>query len=213
MAMRGKEPAAMPPEQWPDLLAVGLWQRQRIECGARVKKKSSFAHRWRRDAQPGFYLKQEHEPVRLARVTVFADKSGEVQFAGREGQAEFLLGLADGTSVRRFAEIGPELSPGRAPQAAIRLPRAFEQQHLVVIVEAIKQGRDSVRQRHAREWNRESTGRQAGRRSRGPRSRGSLACPGKKQKAPGRAMAHIPSLASSFSSAIWKDWTSAAEGL
>ena len=86
----------------------------------------------------------------LALIAVFARQAGQVQVGRRERQTEFLLGLAAGAGVGRFACIRVEFPAARAPQAQVRLLRPFEKQHLIALVEAIQQGRQLVRQFHAR---------------------------------------------------------------
>src|SRR5947208_14919441 len=64
LAMRREETAAVPPEQWPDLFAVGLRQRQSFERGDGEKSKTPFAVRWRQLLQFPLQLEQKHQPMR-----------------------------------------------------------------------------------------------------------------------------------------------------
>jgi len=79
MAVRGKETAAMPPEQRPDLLAVGLRQRQPFQSVTGEKLEPPFIVRRRQLCQLLGKLEQEHQPMRLAFVTVLANDAGKVQ--------------------------------------------------------------------------------------------------------------------------------------
>ena len=63
-------------------------------------------------------------------------------------QAEFLLRLALGAGIRRFAVFGVQLAAARAPQAEIRLLGALQQKDFVPFIETVKQGGDFVGQSH-----------------------------------------------------------------
>ena len=77
--MRREETAAVPPEQWPDLLAIGLRQRQALQRTDGEKFKAPFIV-WRREFQQFLsYLEQKHQPMRLIFITVFADDAGQMQ--------------------------------------------------------------------------------------------------------------------------------------
>lgn len=82
----------------------------------------------------------------VALVAVLADEAGEVKVGGREREAHFLMRLAAGAGVGRFAEVGLKLAAGRTPQAAIRLLCALEQQDFIRRVEAVEQRGDFVRE-------------------------------------------------------------------
>ncbi len=144
MAVRGKEPTAILPEPWPDAFAVGLWDVQAIQCGAREELKTAFAH-WRRELlQLRFQFEQKHEPVRLALKTVFAYEAGQVEISRGEKQSKFLVRLAGGANVGRFADVGLEFAAARAPEAKVGLLRAFEQEYFIALVEAVEQRGDLV---------------------------------------------------------------------
>src|SRR5262245_58591107 len=81
MAMRGEKAAAMAPEQRPDLLAIGLRQRQLLQRSGGKEFEAPFRVRRRPMRESLFHLKQKHEPVRLAFVTVFADKAGQMKIS------------------------------------------------------------------------------------------------------------------------------------
>jgi hypothetical protein len=148
--MRREEATAMLPEPWPDALAVGLGNVQAVQCGAREELKPPFLHRRWELLQLRLQFKQEHQPVRLALETVFADQPGEMEICAPKLKAEFLMRLAGGAGVRRFAVVRVQFAAARTPETAIRLLRAFEQEDFVPLTKAIQQRSDFVRQFHAR---------------------------------------------------------------
>ena len=148
MAMRREKSAAMPPEPRPDLFPVGLRQLQTVERRAGEKLEPAFGVVRRQRGQPRLHLKQEHQPVGLALITMLADEAGQVQVRRLDFDAEFLLRLAAGAGVGRFAGVHLQLAAARAPEAAVRLLRAFEQQHFIAPVEAIQQRGGFVGQNH-----------------------------------------------------------------
>jgi len=139
MAVRRKKAAAKPPEPRPDFFTVGLWNVQIKNLFAREKLKASFHMNRRQRFQFHLHLEQEHQPVRLALIAVFADQPGQMQVRRREFQSGFLVRLAAGAGVRRLAEVHLQFAAARAPQAAIRLLRAFEQKSFLLLAEAVKQ--------------------------------------------------------------------------
>jgi len=62
--------------------------------------------------------------------------------------AQFLPGFAAGAGIRRLAQVHFQLAAARAPETAVGFLRAFKQQHVVTLIEAVKQGGDLVRQNH-----------------------------------------------------------------
>ena len=60
----------------------------------------------RKPVQFDFNLEQEHEPMRLAFIAMFADQAGQMQIRRLEAQGEFLVRLATGAGIRRFAAGG-----------------------------------------------------------------------------------------------------------
>lgn len=159
MAVCCEKATAMLPEPRPDAFAIRLRQLQTADGVASEKLKPPFAMHRRHGHQPRFHLEQKHQPVRVTLKAVLADDASQVQIARLDLQRDFLHRLTAGASVGRFAVLGVQLAAGRAPAAAIRLLRAFQQQHFVAFVEAIEQGGDFVGQRHggseagARGWN------------------------------------------------------------
>ena len=148
MTVRGEEAAAVLPEPGPEFFAVGLRQLQVNQRGLREELKPALGVNGREYFQFWPYFKQEHEPVGLTLVTVFADEAGEMQVTRFELLAGFLAGLATGAGVGRFALVRVELATARTPEAAIGLLRAFEQEDFIVVVEAVEQGGDFVGQLH-----------------------------------------------------------------
>ena len=63
-------------------------------------------------------------------------------------QGNFLLRLATGAGVWRFAILRVQFAAAWAPAPAVRLLRAFQQQDLVALVETVKQRGDFVGQLH-----------------------------------------------------------------
>lgn len=82
MTMRGEEAAAVLPEPRPDAFAVGLRKVQAAQRDAREELEAAFAHGRRDLFELWFQFKQEHQPVRVALVTVFTHKPGEVEVRG-----------------------------------------------------------------------------------------------------------------------------------
>lgn len=150
MTMRGEEATAMLPEPRPDALTVGLRNVQAVQRGTREELKAPLAHRRRKFFQLRLQLEQEHEPVGLPLETMLADEAGEMKIGPKKLLAEFLVRFAGGAGVGRFAFVGVQLAAARTPEAAIRLLRAFEQEDFILLIKAIQQRGDFVRQLHAR---------------------------------------------------------------
>ncbi len=148
MTVGGEEAAAVPPEQWPDLFAVGGGESEVRDGAFLDERKSPFPVSWREMAKASFDLEEEHQPVGLSQIAVFAHEPGEVEFLGDDMDAQFLLGLPTGAGVRRLADFLVELSTGRTPEPLIGLLCALQKQDFVRLVEAIEQGGDLVGQRH-----------------------------------------------------------------
>lgn len=151
MAVRGKEAAAVLPKPGPNLFAVRLRQFQSVQCRARKEFKSAFGVNRRKGFQLWFHFEQEHEPVGVALVTVFADEAGEMQIARCEMEAGFFQRFTTGAGVGGFAFVGMQFPAARTPEAAIGLLSALEQKDFVLLVEAVEQGGDFVGQLHARQ--------------------------------------------------------------
>jgi len=86
----------------------------------------------------------------LALIAVFTDDAGQVQIRRRDSQPKLFLRFPTSAGIRRFAYVRMQLAAARTPQPAIRLLRAFEQQDMVALIEAIKQRGDFVGKRHWR---------------------------------------------------------------
>lgn len=149
VAVGGEEAAAVLPEPGPDFFPVGLRELQTVQRGAREELKATLGmDRWQR-LESGLHLEQEHEPMGLPLVAVFADEPGEVQIARGELLAGFLAGLAAGAGVRGFALVRMQFPAAGTPEATIRLLRAFEQEDFVAFVKTVEQRGDLVGQFHA----------------------------------------------------------------
>lgn len=148
--MRGKKTAAMPPEPRPDDFPVGGRQIQLRQLGAGKKGETPLRMRRRLNGQTPRHFKQKHQPMSVPLIPVFAHQSRQAQIPRGQGQADFLPRLAAGARVGGFADVRVEFAAARTPPATIGFLRAFEQQHVIVLVEAIKERGDFVRQLHAR---------------------------------------------------------------
>ena len=89
--------------------------------------------------------------MRAALIAVLAHEAGQMQVSGRERERCFLVRLAAGAGVRRFAEVGIQFAAAGTPQAEIGFLRALQQEHVIALVENVEQRRDFVGQRHRRE--------------------------------------------------------------
>ena len=148
MTMRREKPAAIFPEERPDLFEVALRHFQRGELVGAEETKFSFAmDRWQ-GSEACFDFKKKNQPVRLDLVAVFAYHSEQMQVGRLKFQTDFLLRLAAGAGIRGFADFLDQLSARRTPAAAVRFLRPFQQENFVSLVEAIEQRRDLVGQRH-----------------------------------------------------------------
>ena len=137
MAMRREKTAAELPEPRPDLFPVGLRNFQTRQRRAGEKLEGSLGMRWRQRLQFHSHFKQEHQPVRPALITMFADNAGQMQIRGVDFDAELLCRFAAGARVGRFADIHFQFAAARTPKTAVRLVRAFEQEHVVALTETI----------------------------------------------------------------------------
>ena len=152
MAVRREKAAAELPEPRPDLFTVGLRNFQAGQRRAREKSEYSLGMGRRQRFQLRLHFKQKHQPVCPALVTVLADDAGQMEVRGVNFNAEFLRRFATGASVGRFANVHFQFATARAPETAVRFLRAFEQEHVVALVEAIKQRRNFMRQCHSQNF-------------------------------------------------------------
>src|SRR5687768_2524483 len=114
-AMRREKSTAMLPKQRPKLIAVGLRQRQLCNLFAREKCKATLTMRGGQAREAGLHFKEEHQPMRLATVAVFAYQASEVQVGGLNFDAEFLGGFAARRRIWRLTARCVELPAARAP--------------------------------------------------------------------------------------------------
>lgn len=105
MAMGCEKSAAVFPKPGPDLFAICLWNFERINFSAGKELESAFPAGGGQRRELLFNFKQEHEPMRPALITVLADHAGQAQVRRRQVYADFLLRLAAGASVGRFANV------------------------------------------------------------------------------------------------------------
>ena len=148
MAMRRKEPATMLPEQGPEPFAIRLREFKIVQRLARKKLKGSFGMVGREGFQLRFYLEQKHQPVRVALVAMFADDSGQMKIRGLNRLPQFFLGFPAGASVGRLAFSCVQFATRWTPETTVRFLRAFHQQYVVALVEAVEQRSDFIWQRH-----------------------------------------------------------------
>jgi len=79
VTMRREEATAIFPEPRPYFSRVGLWNFQMRESFTLEELKTSFSMLGWNSLQLSLYFKQEHEPMTLALVAMFADQAGEMQ--------------------------------------------------------------------------------------------------------------------------------------
>ena len=81
---------------------------------------------------------------------MLADESGEVQVTRGERNTDLFVRFATGAGVRGFANVGVQLAAAWTPETAIRFLGALQQQHFILLVEAVEERGDFIRQGHAR---------------------------------------------------------------
>jgi len=148
VAMRGEKAAAKLPEPGPEALAVGLGNFEAGNSFAREEGKAALGVRRGEGFQFYADFEEEHEPMGLALVAVFADEAGKVQVRWREDEAGFLVGLAAGAMVGRFAEVHFQFAAARAPETAVGFLGALEQEDFIALTETVEERGDFIRQRH-----------------------------------------------------------------
>ena len=100
MAMGREKTAAVLPEPWPDAFAIRLRKLQLVHRRTRKKLEAPFAMIRRQRFESWQDLEQEHQPMRLALIPVFADDASQVQIARPKSQGNFLLRFAASARVR-----------------------------------------------------------------------------------------------------------------
>src|ERR1035438_8396227 len=146
VAMRRKEPAAVMPEPGPNALAVRPRYLQACHGLAGEELKASFLVHGRQGSKPAVHLEQEHQPMGLALVAMLAHQPRQMQVGRRKPQPQLFLRLTARADIRRLADIRVQLPAARAPKPSIRLLCPLQQQRLVLLIEAVKQRRNFVRQ-------------------------------------------------------------------
>jgi hypothetical protein len=147
VAMGGEEAASMFPEEWPELVAIGLGDGEGVEGGATKEGEGAFADGGWGLGDGGEDFEEEHEPVGVTGVAVFADDAGEVELVGFELEAEFFEGFAAGAGVWGFAEVGVEFAAAGAPEAEVGFLAAVEEERIALMIEGVKERGDLVGQR------------------------------------------------------------------
>jgi len=142
---------AMFPKLRPEKISIGIREVEPIQSGSGVKCEHTFLVRRRGLFQLSSNFEKKHQPMGRALVGRFGDEAGQTQVALGKGQIHFLAGFAAGAAIGRLAEPGFEFAPRRAPSPPVRLPRAMEQQHFVLGIEAVKQRGDLVGKIHRRQ--------------------------------------------------------------
>jgi len=154
LAVGDKEGASVLPEEGPDLFAIsaGEWEGFEVFVGGKMER--AFLVFWRQRGEAWLDFKQEHQPMSVALIAVFADDAGEVEVVGRELQSGFFVGFTDGTGVRAFSIFGFELAAWRTIAAAVGLMIALDQQHAPILVKGVQQRGNPVWQRHTsvKQW-------------------------------------------------------------
>lgn len=102
--MRCEELTPISPEQGPDDLTIGTWDRQLIDLLTAMPLQSSFGVGHRSQAHWGGYLVQEHQPMRLVLVTCLGDDSGQMQVADIDSKTGLFADLTHGASHRAFTD-------------------------------------------------------------------------------------------------------------
>ena len=144
--MGGEEAAAMFPKERPDLVAIGLWQGQFVEFPTAGKMKLAFFISGRQGLQSWLDFKQEHQPMRLALVAMLTDHAGELTIGWSQIKTHLLARLATGTGVGRFTLVRTQLAARRTEKPKIGLAPAFHQKHAPILVKAVQQRGNTVRQ-------------------------------------------------------------------
>jgi hypothetical protein len=148
--MRRKKSTAMFPKERPDLLTIRAGQ---IQLGQRVPRKkfeNAFAMRGWERLETWSNLEKKHEPMGMALVSMLAHQPGQVQIGRCDFQAKLFLCFPAGALIWRFARFRVKFAPAGTPKAAVRFLFSFEQQNLILLIEAIEKGGNFVRQCHAR---------------------------------------------------------------
>ena len=147
LAVGDEEGTSVLPEEGPDLFAISAGEREGFEVFAGGKMERAFLVLRRQRGKPWLDFKQEHQPMGVALIAVFADDAGEVEVVGRELQAGFFAGFTDGAGVRAFSGVGFELAAGRTVAAAVGLMVALDQQHAPILVKGVQQRGNPIWQR------------------------------------------------------------------
>ena len=147
LAVGDEEGTSVLPEEGPDLFAISAGEREGFEVFVGGKMERAFLVLRRQRGEAWLDFKQEHQPMSVTLIAVFADDAGEVEVVGRELQSGFFVGFTDGTGVRAFSIFGFELAAWRTIAATVGLMIALDQQHAPILVKGVQQRGNPVWQR------------------------------------------------------------------
>ena len=85
----------------------------------------------------------------LSLVSMFTHDPGEVQIGVGQLKIQFFKRFAAGACIRRFTLSRMQFAAARAPETEVRFLGALQQEHVVLLIEDVKQRGDLVRKRHA----------------------------------------------------------------
>jgi hypothetical protein len=83
-----KEAVTVTPEEWPDLLSVGLRQSQFVKGAPGMKLESAFIVSRGQQTKSWMHLEEEHEPVGLAIVARLTNDARQVEVRWFDGQTD-----------------------------------------------------------------------------------------------------------------------------
>src|SRR6266704_407675 len=128
--MRREKTATMFPEQRPDLFAVRLRQRQRLQFGTAEKSEFPFGVLRGKFGKPRFDFEEEHQPMRGSAIAMLGNDSDQMEIGRSNAEAKFLGRFAAGAGIGRFAVFDLHLAAGWTPESAIRLASSLQQEHV-----------------------------------------------------------------------------------
>lgn len=158
--MGGEKLTTISQDEWPDLLAIRVGNRQPLQLRTRKERKPTFPNTGRNALHPRADLEQKHQPVRRPGISVFAHDSRQMQVGRAQAEAQLLLRFPTGTRPRRFARGGFQLPAWRAPKTPIRFLEALDQKHAIRVIKDVEQRRYLVRQGHRVARSRQSRNEQ-----------------------------------------------------
>lgn len=148
VTMSRKEAVPILPKPRPNPLPICLRDMQFGQGRLGEKLKSPLTHRRWQSLQLRLQLEEKHQPVRLALKPMLTHHPRQMKIRCRKLQPQFLMRFPGRTSIGRLPLVRVKLSTAWTPEPAIRFLRSLQQQNLVLLVEAIKQRSNFVRQLH-----------------------------------------------------------------